>query len=131
MKCLSIHQPWASLIVRGVLCCEVRSWRTAHRGLLAIHASQKLEESVVQLCRLPELVGLLRLAGYGSVFDLPRGQVLGAVELIDCQAVRADELEQNLGRAGRFSWRLAQPRSLSEPVPVRAKRGIFDIPDLF
>jgi activating signal cointegrator 1 len=131
MKCLSIHQPWASLIVRGLLGCEMRSWRTAHRGLLAIHASQTLDEAAVRLCRLPELLGLLRSAGYGSVFDLPRGRVLGAVELIDCQAVRDQEPGGVIGRAGRFSWRLAEPRSLAEPVLVRAKRGIFDIPDLF
>ena len=39
MKAITIHQPWARLIAKGIKRYETRSWRTNHRGLLAIHAS--------------------------------------------------------------------------------------------
>jgi len=39
MKTLSIRQPFASLICRGIKTIENRSWETSYRGKLLIHAS--------------------------------------------------------------------------------------------
>ncbi|KAM3175609.1 hypothetical protein ACTXT7_008195 [Hymenolepis weldensis] len=39
--CLSMHQPWASLLVRGVKIHEGRSWYSAHRGPLWIAAAAR------------------------------------------------------------------------------------------
>ena len=39
MKCLSILQPWAWAIIHGGKDVENRTWRTAYRGPLLIHAS--------------------------------------------------------------------------------------------
>jgi len=41
MKTLSIRQPFASLICRGIKIIENRSWKTNYRGKLLIHASGK------------------------------------------------------------------------------------------
>ena len=38
MKAISIHQPYAWAIVSGVKRFENRSWATAHRGRVAVHA---------------------------------------------------------------------------------------------
>lgn len=40
MKAVTLHQPWASLIALGVKTIETRSWSTAYRGPLAIHAGR-------------------------------------------------------------------------------------------
>ncbi|MES1909220.1 MAG: hypothetical protein MHM6MM_001998 [Cercozoa sp. M6MM] len=37
--CLSMHQPWASLLVRGIKRMEGRQWPCDHRGRLFIHAA--------------------------------------------------------------------------------------------
>ena len=36
--CLSMHQPWASLLVMGIKIHEGRTWYSQHRGRLWIHA---------------------------------------------------------------------------------------------
>ncbi len=41
MKAITIHQPWASLIVVGAKRFETRSWETKYRGPIAIHASKQ------------------------------------------------------------------------------------------
>ena len=41
MKTISIRQPFASLICRGIKTIENRSWDTTYRGKLLIHASGK------------------------------------------------------------------------------------------
>lgn len=38
MKALTLQQPWASFVARGVKTIESRSWNTKYRGPLAIHA---------------------------------------------------------------------------------------------
>lgn len=33
-KCMSMHQPWASLLVAGIKKHEGRSWYSSHRGIV-------------------------------------------------------------------------------------------------
>lgn len=40
-KCISMHQPWATLLVAGIKRHEGRSWYTSHRGRLWIAATAK------------------------------------------------------------------------------------------
>jgi len=40
MKALSLPQPWAMLVIMGVKEIEKRSWSTAYRGPMLIHASK-------------------------------------------------------------------------------------------
>ncbi|KAJ4448144.1 hypothetical protein ANN_10157 [Periplaneta americana] len=40
--CLSMHQPWASLLVSGIKVHEGRTWYTSHRGRLWIAAASKV-----------------------------------------------------------------------------------------
>jgi len=49
--CLSMHQPWASLLVIGVKLHEGRTWYSNHRGRLWIHAASKVptQQEVDQL----------------------------------------------------------------------------------
>ena len=39
--CLSMHQPWASLLVCGIKLHEGRSWPTEYRGRLWIASTQQ------------------------------------------------------------------------------------------
>lgn len=41
MKSLSIKQPWADQIARGLKTIETRTWSTRYRGDLLIHAGKK------------------------------------------------------------------------------------------
>ena len=39
--CLSMHQPWAQLVVEGIKRIEGRMWATTYKGPLWIHAGAK------------------------------------------------------------------------------------------
>uniref|UniRef100_H0X6W0 Thyroid hormone receptor interactor 4 n=1 Tax=Otolemur garnettii TaxID=30611 RepID=H0X6W0_OTOGA len=64
--CLSIHQPWASLLVRGIKRVEGRSWYTPHRGRLWIAATAK-RPSPQEVSELQATYRLLR----GQVVRVP------------------------------------------------------------
>ncbi|MFB5646865.1 MAG: ASCH domain-containing protein, partial [Candidatus Nitrosomaritimum yanchengensis] len=42
MKCLSVSQPFADLIISGNKTIELRNWNTAFRGEFLIHAPLKI-----------------------------------------------------------------------------------------
>lgn len=46
MKALTLTQPWASLVELGEKWIETRSWRTGHRGPIAIHAGKRKAHDV-------------------------------------------------------------------------------------
>lgn len=79
MKALSIRQPHAETIMRGIKDVEYRSRATRIRGRIFIYAS---------LGRYSNADEADMLADYGmedvNADDLPRGVVVGTVELFDC-----------------------------------------------
>nr|XP_045016322.1 activating signal cointegrator 1 [Jaculus jaculus] len=81
--CLSMHQPWASLLVRGIKRVEGRSWYTPHRGRLWIAATGK-KPSPQEVSELQATYCLLRGKDVEFPNDYPSGCLLGCVDLIDC-----------------------------------------------
>ena len=119
MKLISLTQPWASLVMVGLKKFETRSWDTAYRGDIAIHATKgPVDEMALQQIRLtlPEVAQL----------SMPRGAVLAVVKLISCDEMTqamvwsADDRELAVGdwRPGRFALELADLRPLAIPLPI-------------
>ena len=59
---LSMHQPWASLLVYGLKRIEGRGWPTEHTGRLWIHATSK--QATSQEIEVPLHAALLHYAMY-------------------------------------------------------------------
>ncbi|XP_012865730.1 PREDICTED: activating signal cointegrator 1 [Dipodomys ordii] len=81
--CLSMHQPWASFLVRGIKRVEGRSWYTPHRGRLWIAATGK-KPSPQEVSELQATYRLLRGKDVEFPNDYPSGCLLGCVDLIEC-----------------------------------------------
>lgn len=71
MKILSIRQPWAYLITRGVKDIENRSWPTKYRGPFLIQASLNVDR---QACIDHGL----------DPAKLQTGGVVGMADIVDC-----------------------------------------------
>jgi len=137
MKCLSLYQPWASLIA----CCEkrfeTRSWRTGYRGPLLIAASKSFPPQCRELCLMEPFASALDILDAWSIdAALIRGFVLAVGQLADCVAVesldgRIDQYERAYGdfTPGRWAWRLDDVRRLRSPLPFRGAQGLYDVPD--
>jgi hypothetical protein len=147
-KYVSLWQPWATLWVAGAPIGkgnETRSWATRHRGPLAVHAAKRVD---IDSFFLEPFRSALRELGYEQPLDLPRGAVIGVVEITDClRMVSADfcghqkaddeicllcdprltERERAFGiyEPDRFAW-IAGPgrRALEAPIPMKALQRI-------
>jgi hypothetical protein len=109
MKVLTVRQPWASLIVAGIKDVENRSWRTKYRGRLGIHAGNRVDQDALDACGHP-------LDG-----DLPRGVLIGSVELVDCMKTSRSKWAV----PGEWHWVLADARKLVRPRPMPGKLGLW------
>lgn len=79
LRALSLRQPWAWLVVNGYKDIENRSWRTNHRGMLLIHASQNRSLTTPE-----NRVAIEKEYGVRLPREFQFGGIVGAVEVIDC-----------------------------------------------
>lgn len=126
MRCLTVRQPWASLIISGAKRVENRTWTTNYRGPLAIHAGANRD--------VTGAVKWLTENELPAPSDPPYGAILGVVNLID--VIRSDDAE-GLARhgltadkfvEGPFCWVLSNPRPLEAPLPYTGQLGLFSLP---
>lgn len=137
MRALSLWQPWASLLIWGFKQYETRSWQTAYRGPLAIHAAKRWQKEQIGLAsqfvrEYPELRadGILRTT-YDNV--PPLGCVLGIVELeiiYRTEDIRdsLSPMERDFGdfSRGRYAWEVRVLERFETPVPYRGAQGIWE-----
>ncbi len=106
MRALSIPQPWAELVIRGVKTVEVRSWYAKHTGgRIAIHASVNIELKKVEALWADDRSVAQCFADQGwkdrdDLRALPRGAIVGSVDLRGvhrAEAVRATKVDPSGG----------------------------------
>lgn len=98
IRAISIKQPFAELIMRGKKRLEYRSLPTRVRGRVYVYASLKPHRNA----EWQEM--MLRPEG------VPRGLIIGTVEIVGCQRLRA----------GKYAWELSAPRRLRKPLAPKA-----------
>lgn len=137
MKAITLYQPWASLVAIGAKTIETRSWGTAHRGPLLIHAARRWT-AAEQFAYFRSRDALV-LAGWSHprAEYLRDGKHLGCIvavsRLADCREMREapDGLDGRLGTygPGRYGWVLEDVRPLPTPVPWPGERRLWDVPE--
>ena len=118
MRALSVNNPWAWAIIHGGKLVENRSWRTRHRGALAIHAGRSTRRL---LDEWPHGVAAPR----ANEFQF--GALIGVVDVVDC--VPLAEVADDPFASGPWCWVLASPRALAQPLPWRGRQLLFEVPD--
>ena len=104
-RAISIRQPYVEMILRGTKRAEYRSRATKVRGRVYLYASLKLAEADVR--------------GVRDLLSLPRGLIVGSVEIVGCVA------EPGAG----YAWKLAKPRRYRTALRARGQpQPVFWLP---
>ncbi|MEW6042871.1 MAG: ASCH domain-containing protein [Thermoproteota archaeon] len=123
LKCLSVSQPFAELIVTGKKTIELRSWNTSFRGEFLIHAPTKIR---TQDCQ--------RLGIDASSLDV--GVIVGKAVLYDVKEYRTKkELEQDRKyhfagpefSGSKFGFMLKSAKKFAMSIPHKGQLGFFDV----
>lgn len=151
MKALTVWQPWASMLVAGVKGIETRSWATHYRGPLAVHAAALTFDRVFNsLGHVRGAVAFERLCmellQTDNLRDLPKGCIVGTVNVVACvkvpppplegwagcgvygRTLTEDELALGGYTPGRFAWVCEDPVTFARPVPYRGRQGLWNVP---
>jgi len=125
MKALSIRQPWAELIIRGIKDVENRSWATEYRGPLAIHAAKTFYYNLVDKVEREEWEDLRDEFGIDKD-ELVYGSLVGTVELVEV----TKQVKSNWHIQGSWGWYVKNAKRPDKPVPVRGMPGLFEVEEL-
>ena len=121
LKCLSVSQPFADLIVSNKKTIELRRWNTHFRGEFLVHAPQKIR---TQDCRR------LKMST-----DLVTGAIVGKAELYDVKKYSsAGEVKKDQRchfaskdyKAG-YGFLLKNAKALRVPIPCMGRLGFFEV----
>lgn len=119
MKTLTLKQPWATLIAKGLKEYEFRSWKTSYRGPLLIHAGLGMDK-----------VAKERFKSLG--FDYEKSEIVCLVELLDCIKVdeqfrkeRMLENPQVYYQMDQYAWKIKLIKVLSVK-DVKGKLSLWE-----
>ena len=122
MKCLSVCQPFAELIVQGKKTIELRKWNTKFRGEFLIHAAKKV---LIKDCKRMKI----------EPSSITIGAIIGKVNLIDVKKYDSDEeLETDKKKhhsisahtKNKYGFILEKPKKLRIPIPYLGKLNFFE-----
>lgn len=123
MKALTIKEPWATLIIEGYKKYEFRSWKTAYRGKILIHAGLTLEKDMID-----------RFKEYN--LNCKCGYIIGEAEIVDCIKVDKKFNEELIkinslvyGKSNHvetYAWKLDNVKKYNNPIPCKGKLSLWE-----
>ena len=123
MKCLSVSQPFASLIVQGKKIIDLRRWNTNFRGEFLIHAPQKLRtEDCKRLKINPKTLVLGAIIGKAEIYDVKKYSSKAEI-ISDSKKHLASKKYQN----SKYGFCLKNAISFRVPIPAKGQLGFFEV----
>jgi predicted transcriptional regulator len=122
MKCLSICQPFAELIIQNKKTIELRKWNTNFRGEFLVHAPIKIRKEDYKKLKIKE--------------NLTTGAIIGKVELYDVKKYESlKEIQEDKNQhfspkkfqKKTFGFILKNSKPLRIPIPWKGQLGFFDV----
>jgi activating signal cointegrator 1 len=136
MKCLSLTEPWATLVSTGHKKVETRGWRTTYRGPILIHASKGFPRWAREAT-----VGFMMKfdTSIPSADSLPLGCILCETSIVDCVQTDALTYDMSLDKlspmertfgdysSGRYAIFLGPvTRIFDPPIPAKGSLGLWE-----
>lgn len=122
MKCLSISQPFADLIVSGEKTIELRKWNTNFRGEFLIHTPIKIRIEDYKRLKITK--------------KLVTGAIIGKAELYDVKKYNSSKEvknDQKFHFASKnfqnktFGFKIKNVKPLRIPIPWKGQLRFFDV----
>ena len=122
MRCLSLKQPFAELVVTGRKTIELRTWSTSFRGVFLVHASGNFDSEACKLFKM-------------DPNSIPKRAIVGKATLYDIKEYKSEEeflqdRDKHLATEKYFSsgygFLLKDPVKFDKPIPMPGNLGFFE-----
>jgi hypothetical protein len=123
VKCLSVSQPFADLIVKGKKTIEIRNWNTKFRGEFLIHSPMKIKS---QDCKR---LGI-------NQTNLRTSAIIGKAVIYDVKTYKTKKqwhddkkyhFASDILSDRKYGFLLKNAKEFRIPIPYKGKLGFFDI----
>ncbi len=116
LRVLSLHEPYASLVIDGVKTIETRTWAWPYPpGWLVIHAAKRVNKEACAALNLPDKY-------------MTHGRLIGLVWVTDSRLLLPeDEKAACFYAADRFAWPLERATRFVRPIRFRGPQKFASI----
>ena len=122
MKCLSISQPFADLIISGEKNIELRNWNTNFRGEFLIHAPIKIRAKDCKRLKINKKLITGAIVGKATLYDVKKYNSAKEIK-IDQKFHYASKDFYNK----KFGFVLKNAKSFRIPIPWKGQLGFFEV----
>ena len=122
MKCLSICQPFAELIIQNKKTIELRTWNTKIRGEFLVHAPIKIRKEAYEKLKIKEKLTTGAIIGKVELYDVKKYESLKEIQ-ID----KKKHYSSTISHEKIFGFILKNAKPFRIPIPWKGQLGFFDV----
>ena len=122
MKCLSVSQPFADLIVSGKKSIELRNWNTNFRGDFLIHAPLKIRVEDSKRLKIGKKFVTGAIIGKAQLYDVKKYNSLKEIKMDQKHHHATKDLKNK-----RYGFILKNAKSFRIPIPWKGHLGFFEV----
>ena len=122
MKCLSVSQPFADLIISGKKTIELRNWNTNFRGEFLIHSPLKIRTDDAKRLKINKKFVTGAIIGKAQLYDIKKYNTVKEIKL-DQKFHFASKKFQNK----TFGFILKDAKPFRIPIPLKGQLGFFEV----
>ena len=122
MKCLSICQPFAELIIQNKKTVELRKWNTNFRGEFLVHAPIKIRKEDYKKLKIKEKLTTGAIIGKVELYDVKKYESLKEIQEDSNQHFSTKKFQKKT-----FGFILKNSKPLRIPIPWKGQLGFFDV----
>ena len=122
MKCLSICQPFAELIIQNKKTIELRTWNTKIRGEFLVHAPIKIRKEAYEKLKIKEKLTTGAIIGKVELYDVKKYESLKEI-----QVDKKKHYSSTTSHKKKFGFILKNAKPFRIPIPWKGQLGFFDV----
>ncbi len=122
MKCLSVSQPFADLIISGKKSIELRNWTTNFRGEFLIHAPIKIRTQDCKRLKINKKLVTGAIVGKANLYDVKKYETISEIKK-DRKYHFAGKNFQNK----KYGFMLKKAKPFRIPIPFKGQLGFFEV----
>ena len=122
MRCLSVCQPYANLIVSGKKTIELRNWNTNFRGEFLVHAPITIKRTDCQRLKISKKLVTRAIIGKVEIYN---------VKKYNSKSEFKNDYKKHLAPKNffdrKYGFLLKNAKAFRIPITCKGKLGFFDV----
>ena len=122
MKCLSISQPFADLIISGKKTIELRSWNTNFRGEFLVHSPIKIRAEDCKRLKITKKLETGVIVGKAEIYDVKQYRNNSEIKEDKPFHFSSKNFQKKM-----YGFMLKNGKSLRVPIRWKGQLGFFEV----